>query len=169
MIGKRFLYVFLLLSIPGFVKAQNGQHFTAGHQLTLEGAFALTTNARAAAAALGKQVSIAIVDQSGTTILLSRGNGVGPHNTEAARRKAFTALSTKTGTLLLGRNAKANPDSENLANLPELLLLGGGVPLWYDNKVIGAIGVAGGGGPENDDQIAKSAVSKITGITIKKD
>lgn len=159
----------LMMSISGFVRGQDSQYLKRGYQLTLEGAFALTTNARAAATAIGKEVSIAIVDESGTTILLSRGNGVGPHNTEAARRKAFTALSTKTGTLALGRNAKANPDSENLAHLPELLLLGGGAPLWYDNQIIGAIGVAGGGGPENDDLIAKSAASKFRRITIKKD
>ncbi|WP_240047097.1 heme-binding protein [Hymenobacter nivis] len=36
---------------------------------------------------------------------------MGPHNTEAARRKAYTALSTKPATLLLGRSARANPDT----------------------------------------------------------
>lgn len=166
---KRLLYVIIILSTPGFVMAQRSQNLTPGYQLTLEGANALTSTARATATDLGKQVSIAVVDQSGLTILLSRGDGVGPHNTEAARRKAFTALSTKTGTLLLGRKAKTNPDTENLAYLPELLLLGGGVPLWYNNKVIGAIGVAGGGSAEADDQIAKSAATKIKEITVKKD
>jgi uncharacterized protein GlcG (DUF336 family) len=115
MITKLLLYVFLILGIPDFVKGQAREFLTPGHQITLEGAFSLTSTARAAARTLGKQVSIAIVDQSGIPILISRGDGVGPHNTEAARRKAFTALSTKTGTLALGRNAKANPDSENLA------------------------------------------------------
>jgi uncharacterized protein GlcG (DUF336 family) len=167
MITKLLLFITLILGASGFVKGQKAQSLTPGHQLTLEAAFSLTSTARATARSLGKQVSIAIVDQSGIPILISRGDGVGPHNTEAARRKAFTALSTKTGTLALGRNAKVNPDSENLAYLPELLLLGGGVPLWYDNKVVGAIGIAGGGGPEYDDQIARSAASKITGIIIK--
>lgn len=169
MITKLLLYVFLILGIPGLVKGQAREFLTPGHQITLEGAFSLTSTARAAARTLGKQVSIAIVDQSGIPILISRGYGVGPHNTEAARKKAFTALSTKTGTLALGRNAKANPDSENLAYLPELLLLGGGVPIWYDNKVVGAIGVAGGGGPEYDDQIARAAASTIKGNTKKED
>ena len=66
---------------------------------------------------------------------------MGPHNTEAARRKAYTALSTKTATLTLARNAKMSRDSENLAFLPELLLLGGGVPLWHNNIIVGSIGV----------------------------
>ena len=129
---------------------------TPSEQLTLKTAFQITEKARAAATVLGKNVTIAVLDASGQIIILSRGDEVGPHNTEAARRKAYTALSTKTPTLLLSRNARLNPDTQNLATLPELLLLAGGYPLWCNGKVIGSIGIAGGGSPENDDIIAKS-------------
>ena len=125
-------------------------------QLSLKAAFQITEQARLAATALGKNVTIAVLDASGQIIMLTRGETVGPHNTEAARRKAYTALSTKTPTLLLSRNARSNPDTQNLATLPELLLLSGGYPLWHNDHVIGSIGVAGGGSPENDDSIAKS-------------
>lgn len=135
----------------------------------MKAAYALAEASRAKASSMGKQVSVAIVDQSGVTILLSRGDGVGPHNTEAARRKAYTALSTKTRTLTLGRNARLSPDSENLASLPELLLLGGGVPLLHKNIVVGSIGVAGGGSAENDDLIARSAALPLADITVKQD
>ncbi|RIY09056.1 heme-binding protein [Hymenobacter rubripertinctus] len=47
---------------------------------------------RAKAATFNKQVSVAVVDAGSQTILLTRGDGVGPHNTEAARRNAYTAL-----------------------------------------------------------------------------
>ncbi|RKS90310.1 uncharacterized protein GlcG (DUF336 family) [Flavobacterium limicola] len=133
-----------------------GNYTTPSQQLTLKTAFHITEQARAAAIALGKNVTIAVLDASGQIIILTRGDEVGPHNTEAARRKAYTALSTKTPTLLLSRNARSNPDTQNLATLPELLLLAGGYPLWYSGKVIGSIGIAGGGSPENDDIIAKS-------------
>lgn len=139
---------------------------TATHQLTLEAALELTSRARIAAKSLGKDVSIAILDGSGQVIMLTKGNGVGPHNTEAARRKAYTALSTKTPTLTLARNARANEDTQNLANLPELLLLGGGCPIWHNGQVIGGIGVAGGGGPENDHNIAKAASIKEAALLI---
>ncbi|RNL55931.1 heme-binding protein [Pedobacter jejuensis] len=124
--------------------------------MTLQAAIELTNLARKKASTLGKDISVAVVDAEGQTIIISRGDGVGIHNTEAARRKAFTAASTKTATLTLSRNAKANPDTENLANLPELLLLGGGIPLLHQGKVIGAIGIAGGGSPEHDDLIGRS-------------
>lgn len=173
-----FLYALL---IPIFAAAQNKsptnpagnqlplqqeQQFTKTvTQLTLKAAVAITENARKAATGLQKNVTIAILDHSGQTLMITRGEEVGPHNTEAARRKAYTALSTKTPTLLLSRNARNNPDTQNLTSLPELLLLAGGYPLWYNGQVIGSIGIAGGGSPENDDFIAKSGAIPSAQIT----
>jgi uncharacterized protein GlcG (DUF336 family) len=133
--------------------------------LTLDAAYILTKRATEKATALGKKVTIAILDASGNIILLVRADGVGIHNTEAARRKAYTALSTRTPTLELLRNAEINPDTRNLNTIPELLLLSGGSPIWYKGNVVGSIGVAGGGGPDTDDLIAKSAIINEIGIT----
>lgn len=126
-------------------------------QLTLNTALELAKRVRDKAHTMGKEVSVAIVGSQGETLVLMKGDGVGVHNTEAARRKAFTALSTKTSTLSLLRAIRQNPDSYNLNTLPELLLLSGGVPIWQGAYVIGAVGVAGGGGADNDEIIAKAA------------
>ncbi|WP_204128558.1 heme-binding protein, partial [Pseudomonas ogarae] len=83
-----------------------------------------------------------------------RDDNVGPHNTLAAQRKAYTALSTKTPTGLLAERARSSPDTENLNTVNELLLLGGGVPLLVDGEVIGAIAVAGAGGAAFDEACA---------------
>ena len=56
------------------------------------------------------------------------------------------------------RNAQNNPDAQNLNSLPELLLLGGGVPVMYQNHILGAVGVAGAGGSEQDHQCANSGI-----------
>lgn len=134
-------------------------------QLTQHAAFELLIRANQKAKELNKSVSIAILDDSGNSILVAQGDGVGPHNTEAARRKAFTALSTKTSTWVLLRNAEQSLDTKNLATLPELLLLSGGRPILYNGKLIGSVGVAGGGSPENDDIIAKAAAIPEFSIT----
>lgn len=123
--------------------------------LTQEAAIKGLTYANAIAKEANKKIAVAFLDASGIPILVTIADGVGPHNLEAARRKAFTALSTKTPTLILARNASANPDTQNLNTLPELLLLGGGVPIIVNNKVIGSVGIAGAGGPEQDDAIAQ--------------
>lgn len=153
---------------PKEISKTNDSYIKSIDNLTLDAAYILTKRATEKASEFDKKVSIAILDASGNIILLVRGENVGIHNTEAARRKAYTALSTKTPTLELLQNVNKNPDTKNLNTLPELLLLSGGSPIWYKGKVVGSIGVAGGGSPENDDLIAKSATINENGITTTK-
>lgn len=163
----RIVFLLLtLLSVRSF--AQDKKEYVAQEvQLNLEGAKEIASRVEAASRKLNKTVSLAVVGRSGETLLIYKGDQVGPHNTEAARRKAYTALSTKTSTLELMRKSTTNPDTRNLAELPELLLLSGGVPLWKSGVVIGAIGVAGGGSPENDHALAQSGALPELGITTK--
>jgi len=60
----------------------------------------------------GRTAVAAVVDRAGNLVALQRDDNVGPHNTLAAQRKAYTALSTKTSTRLLAQRARANPDAE---------------------------------------------------------
>lgn len=157
----KVLFVVLSL-VSSMALADSKPSFTVTvEQITLAGALEVASGAQAAAKKLNRSVSLAVVGREGETIIVMKGDGVGPHNTEAARRKAFTALSTKTPTLALLRTAKKSSDTQNLAELPELLLLSGGYPILRDGAVIGAIGVAGGGGPEADDQIARDAAAVL--------
>jgi uncharacterized protein GlcG (DUF336 family) len=155
-------------SNPTELSNLNDRFIKSIDNLTLDAAYMVSHRAMEKAFELDKNVSIAVLDASGNIILLIRGDTVGIHNTEAARRKAYTALSTKTPTLELLQKAHSNPLIENLNTLPELLLLSGGSPIWYQGNVVGSIGVAGGGSPENDDLIAKSAAIKENGITTSK-
>jgi uncharacterized protein GlcG (DUF336 family) len=109
----------------------------------------------------GRTAVAAVVDRGGNLVAVQRDDNVGPHNTLAAQRKAYTALSTKTATRQLAERARSTPDAENLNTLDELLLLGGGVPLLFEGQVIGAIGVAGAGGAATDEGCALAAISKI--------
>ena len=127
--------------------------------LTLDAANSLAAAAIAACRAQGRAIVVSVVDRGGNLVAVQRSDGVGPHNTEASRKKAFTALSTRSSTLDLARNAALDPDTRNLATLSELLLLGGGVPLRAQDQVVGAIGVAGGGGPANDHGCALAAIA----------
>jgi uncharacterized protein GlcG (DUF336 family) len=66
------------------------------------------------------------------------------------------------------RNAAKSTDTQNLNSLPELLLLSGGAPIYYQKEIIGSIGIAGGGSAENDDTIAQSVGIAEAGISTKK-
>lgn len=129
--------------------------------VTLPLANQLLTATLAVCHAEGRNGVAAVVDRGGNLVALQRDDNVGPHNTLAAQRKAFTALSTKTPTRLLAERARSNPEAENLNTLDELLLLGGGVPLTVGDQVIGAIGVAGMGGASNDESCALKAIEQV--------
>ncbi|WP_406851817.1 GlcG/HbpS family heme-binding protein [Brevundimonas sp. BH3] len=109
--------------------------------------------------AQGRSAVVAVVDRSGNLVALQRDDVVGPHNTAAAQRKAYTALSTKTPTRIIAERARNDPASENLNTLDELLLLGGGVPLIVNGQIIGALGVAGAGGAEADEGCALASIN----------
>lgn len=133
------------------------------HNMSLVLANGLATGALEACKAIGKTVVVAVVDRGGNLVALQRGDDVGPHNTLAAQRKAFTALSTKTRTGLLAERARADDASQNLNTVAELLLLGGGVPVAVNGQVIGAVGVAGAGGSANDEGCAIKAIQTNLG------
>lgn len=154
--------IFLLL-----VSSASAQYVEKSYDLNQTGALKLAEQAKLEAKKLDKNVSVAILNSSGVTILLLKGDNVGPHNTEASRRKAYTALSTKTPSFELMQKAAADPTAQNLNTLPELLLLGGGVPIWKDGELVGSLGVSGAGGGQNDHDVARKAAENL-GFTIKK-
>jgi uncharacterized protein GlcG (DUF336 family) len=129
--------------------------------ITLAAANDLLNATLAACHADGKTAVAAVVDRGGNLVAVQRDDNVGPHNTLAAQRKAYTALSTKTATGLLAERARSTPAAENLNTLGELLLLGGGVPLKSGDQVIGAIGVAGAGGATGDESCALKAIAQV--------
>lgn len=133
--------------------------------VTLALANTLASAALSACHAQGKTAVVAVVDRGGNLVAVQRDDTVGPHNTLAAQRKAYTALSTKTPTRLLAERARSTPDAENLNTVPELLLLGGGVPLQVEGEVIGALGVAGAGGAAFDEGCALAAIAKTLPAT----
>ena len=126
--------------------------------MNLEFANSLASNVMKACQSQTKAAAVVVLDQGGNVMASQRHETVGIHNLIAAQRKAFTAYSSKTSTLDFMRNAQKNPDAQNLNTLPELLLLGGGVPVVYKNQILGAVGVAGSGGSEQDHQCAKTGI-----------
>lgn len=111
--------------------------------------------------------TVSVLDRGGNLLVTLRGDGIGPHNTAASQRKAYTALSTKTPTRLFAERARNNPETANLNTLDELLLLGGGIPLFAGKELVGAMGVAGSGGGEQDESCAIKA-AEVVGLSLNR-
>lgn len=116
------------------------------------------TAARQEAQAQQWNVTIAVVDDGGHPLALERLDGCAPASAYIAMEKARTAA--------LGR--KETRDYEEMVNggrtafvtAPLLTSLEGGVPLWVDGQVVGAIGVSGVKA-EQDAQVAKAGAAAL--------
>lgn len=108
-------------------------------------------------------VSAAVVDRAGIVRALLRADNAGVHTPDAARRKAYTAVSARTPTSAMAKVIQNNPAAAQLVAINDFLVLGGGVPVKAGNEVIGAIGVGGAPGGHLDEACAVAAIKQIEG------
>jgi uncharacterized protein GlcG (DUF336 family) len=106
-------------------------------------------------------VGAVVLDTSGAQQAALRGDGAAGQNVLNAFDKAYTAASFGTDTAELVERSKTGPVSSAFAKVPHLLLNAGGVAIKVGDEVIGAIGVSGAPGGDNDVVCAKAALEKI--------
>jgi len=108
----------------------------------------------------GYKVSVVIVSNDGVVRASLRGDGTAPHTMEFARRKAYTAR-TRNQTSLEFMKLTDNPASAYLKQIPDVVGVGGGVPIRVGNVPIGAVGVSGAPGGEKDEVCANAGIAKV--------
>lgn len=119
---------------------------------------ALVDGALAYAAETKIAAGIAVVDHAGDLIMAERSEGGTYRNIKFATGKAFASAIFGQTTEQLGAVQKTRPDRYfGIMNMypGQVYLVGGGVPLVLDGKLIGAVGVAGL--PEGVDEKAGRA------------
>jgi uncharacterized protein GlcG (DUF336 family) len=108
----------------------------------------------------GYKVSITIVDKAGNVAAQLRGDGTNPHTMEFSRLKAYTSR-TRGQTSLEFMKVTSDPANAYLRQIPNVVAVGGGVPIKAGNEVIGAIGVSGAPGGEKDEVCAVAGIAKV--------
>jgi len=108
----------------------------------------------------GYKVSVVILSNDGVVRASIRGDGTAPHTMEFARRKAYTAR-TRNMTSLEFMKQTDNPASAYLKQIPDVVAVGGGVPIRAGNVPIGAVGVSGAPGGEKDEVCANAGIAKV--------
>jgi len=112
----------------------------------------------------GYKVSVAVVDRSGTILVLLRDNGAGPHTVDSSSQKAYTSASLRRPTEHLAQLITKFPSIEGLRDMNEkILILGGGLPIEIQGEIVGAIGVGGAPGAHLDEACALAGVQAIGG------
>jgi uncharacterized protein GlcG (DUF336 family) len=110
----------------------------------------------------GYRVSVVVVDKAGNVAASVRGDGTNPHTMEFGRLKAYTAR-TRGQTSLEFKNLTDKPETAYLKQIPNVVAVGGGVPIKAGNEVIGGVGVSGAPGGEKDEVCANAGIAKVSG------
>src|ERR1700733_9024373 len=108
----------------------------------------------------GYKVSVTIVDKGGNVAASLRGDGTGPHTMEFARLKAYTSR-TRNQTSLQTMKLLEDPANAFIRQIPNVVGVGGGVPIRAGNEPIGGVGVSGAPGGEKDEVCANAGLAKV--------
>lgn len=130
--------------------------------LTIQDAEALVATARIAAEAAGVAAAVSVLDAGGHLLAFRRDDRAVLIAGETSTRKAFTALQLGAPTADLVDAVQPGGVFHTLPTALDrpLLFIAGGVPVFRDGRLIGAVGV-GGGAPEQDHGFATAAVEAL--------
>ena len=161
----RFLFKLLSAAIPALllVAPASAQGPLVEKNISAALANAIVQAAVEQCAKDGLRVAVAVVDRAGHLKAFLRNDGPGPHVIDIARRKAITARLFNRSTIEFVKWTEA-PNLAALRDLPDVIPLGGGLPIRAGNELIGGVGVSGGPSGEKDEACAKAGIDKVADL-----
>jgi uncharacterized protein GlcG (DUF336 family) len=128
--------------------------------VTLEQAVRVIGAAQKKAAAIGQPMNVAVADGGGNLVAHVRMDGAWIGSIDISIKKAFTARAFDIATKDLAPLAQPGHDFFGIAasNEGRIMIFAGGIPLKRDGKVVGAVGVSGGSG-EQDQAVAEAGAA----------
>jgi uncharacterized protein GlcG (DUF336 family) len=125
--------------------------------VTLEDARKVIAAGEAKAKELRQPMNIAVADGGGNLIAHVRMDGAWLGSIDIAIKKAFTARAFDISTKELAKHSQSGGEffGINTSNDGRVMIFAGGIPLLRAGKVVGAIGVSGGSG-EQDQTVAEA-------------
>ena len=152
------LFVISLSSFTTFADEETLATFKAlKPEVALELAQATLKSCRKA----GFQVAVAVTDRAGVTQVILRDQLAGAHTPETARRKAWTAASFRTDTMTMMEETQAGKAQSGVRFVSEAMMIGGGIPITAAGAMVGAVGVSGAPGGDQDHKCAKAGIEAI--------
>lgn len=131
--------------------------------VSMEAALAIARVGLKAGQEKKSDVAVAVVDQSGTLLVLLRADNGTQQFVEGATQKAWTAVNFKASTREVFESIrKGDEDNSQLPFVPKALFLMGGVPLKDGETIIGGVGAAGCVSGLDDDYVAQQAAKALT-------
>jgi len=107
------------------------------------------------------QVAVAVTDRAGVVQVILRDQLAGAHTPETARRKAWTAASFRTDTKTMMEETQAGKVQSGARFITGSMMIGGGIPVRSAGTIVGAVGVSGAPGGEEDHKCAQAGINAI--------
>ncbi len=131
--------------------------------ITLEKAHRVIAAGEAKAREIGQPMNIAVVDAGTNLKAFIRMDGAWLGSIDIAINKAFTSKAFDITTQDLGKNSQPGDQffGIHVSNHDRVMIFAGGIPLKVNGEIVGAVGVSGGSG-EQDQAVAESAAAVCT-------
>jgi uncharacterized protein GlcG (DUF336 family) len=131
--------------------------------MTLETAHQVIAAGQAKAKEIGQPMNIAVVDAGTNLQAFLRMDGAWLGSIDIAINKAFTARAFDISTRELGQNSQPGDQffGIHVSNHDRVMIFAGGIPLKVDGQIIGAVGVSGGSGAQ-DQMVAEAAAANCS-------
>ena len=112
---------------------------------------------------IGQPMNIAVVDAGGNLLSHVRMDNAWIGSIDISINKAFTARSFDISTKELAPLAQPGKDFYGIhaSNNGKIMIFAGGIPLKEKGNVIGAVGVSGGTGKQ-DQEVAEAAAALVS-------
>ena len=132
---------------------------------SLEQALALLGRVRDEAAQRSLSLAAAVVDSGGHVVASQRMDGAALGAMQLAVGKAFTAVlwGIPSGSLTTSTQPGGDDWGFNTTD-PRIVVYAGGVPLFDEGRLVGAVGASGG--TADEDEACVSAAAKAVGFEI---
>jgi uncharacterized protein GlcG (DUF336 family) len=132
------------------------------NNVTLAEARTIIAAATAKAEEIGQPMNIAVVCAGNHLLAFERMHNAWLGSVDIAIKKAWTSRAFNISTKDLGDNSQPNQQffGINASNDGKVMIFAGGLPLLRDGKVIGAIGVSGGSGAQ-DQAVAEAGAAAL--------
>jgi uncharacterized protein GlcG (DUF336 family) len=127
--------------------------------ISLNAAMDLATTALARCRADGYRVTVTVLNRHARTAVVLSEDGVNPHTLENSLRKAYTAFTTKSPSVEMGK--RAQPNLMGFLLLDKTTTIEGGLPIMAGKEIVGAVGISGAPGGEKDAACAQAGIDKI--------
>ena len=137
-----------------------GKATSGGLGLSLQEARSVIRSGQEKATEIGVPMNIAVVDAGANLVAFERMEGAWIGSIDISINKAFTSRAFDIETKALGENSQGGDQFFGIhaSNHGRVMIFAGGIPLKRGGEVVGAVGVSGGLGTQ-DQAVAEAAAA----------